>query len=136
MHPSGVGNQSAICFFCNDNSVQQLLGRILMLGNANMWFCEDSIANAIHTPDILCVQFYCIPLAYVFFQSKYQGLSLFDELPVAPRWRQSSAKAPRRLHEATMAAPRATTEAPRRLHEAAAKPSEPRRFHEGLVNAP
>ena len=52
-----------------------------------------------------------------------QGLSLFDELPVAPRWRQSSAKAPRRLHEATMVAPRATTEAPRRLHEAAVEPS-------------
>ena len=69
-------------------------------------------------------------------ERRFQGLSLFDELPVAPRWRQSSAKAPRSLHEATMAAPRATTEAPRRLHEAAVKPSQLRRLHKGLVNAP
>ena len=52
------------------------------------------------------------------------------------RWHQGGTKAPRRLHEVTMVAPRATTEAPRRLHEAAAKPSQPRRLHEGLVNAP
>ena len=52
------------------------------------------------------------------------------------RWRQSGTKAPRRLHEAIMVAPRATTEAPRKLHEAATKPSQPRRLHEGLVNAP
>ena len=45
------------------------------------------------------------------------------------RWCQCSAKAPR----SGLLAPRGTTEAPRRLHEAAAKPSQPRRLHEGLV---
>ena len=51
-------------------------------------------------------------------------------------WRQRSAKAPRRLHEATTVAPRATTEAPRTLHEAAAKPSQPPRLHEGFMKPP
>ena len=57
----------------------------------------------------------------------HQGLSLFEELSVAPRWRQSSAKAPRRLHEVTMVAPRATTETPRRPRERSMMPS--RRIH-------
>ena len=42
---------------------------------------------------------------------------------MVPRWRQSSAKAPRRLHEATMVAPRGTTEAPRRPRERPITPS-------------
>ena len=50
----------------------------------------------------------------------------------APTLREGSTKAPRRLHEATMVEPRATTEAPRRPRERSMTPA--RRIH--FVDAP
>ena len=51
---------------------------------------------------------------------KIQSLSLFDELPVAPRWSESSAKAPRSDHGGAASNRGGSTKASQTLHDAVA----------------